>query len=117
MVAIEPSRTGVLVVEDQPVNQRVVTRVLERLGCAVEVACDGLEGVEAAQRGHDFVRMGCRMPRCDGYEATRRTHALGAPVAHTQRTARAAHATDPDRARGLEAGLVHIALATTRGDR
>ena len=62
----------VLVVEDNKVNQLVARRLLERLGCTVTVANDGVEGVEAALgKRFDAVFMDCQMPRMDGLEATR----------------------------------------------
>ncbi|MEO0325876.1 MAG: ATP-binding protein [Myxococcota bacterium] len=62
----------VLVVEDNKVNQLVARRLLERLGCTVTVANDGVEGVEAALgKRYDAVFMDCQMPRMDGLEATR----------------------------------------------
>ena len=64
---------SVLVVEDNPVNQLVATGMLEALGCAVATADNGVEAVDALAPGHpyDVVLMDCRMPRLDGYDATR----------------------------------------------
>ncbi|WP_232676745.1 response regulator [Nocardioides sp. R-C-SC26] len=63
----------VLIVEDNPVNQMVATGLLETMGCRVGIAADGMEAVEALAGGHgyDLVLMDCRMPRLDGYDATR----------------------------------------------
>jgi CheY-like chemotaxis protein len=61
----------VLVAEDNNVNQRLVKRMLEMLGGAVDVAADGREAVLCAMRGdYDVVLMDCYMPEMDGYEAT-----------------------------------------------
>jgi two-component system sensor histidine kinase/response regulator len=65
------SRTRVLVAEDYMVNQKVAVRMLEKLGCRVNVAANGLETLEAL--GHcpyDLVFMDCQMPEMDGYTAT-----------------------------------------------
>src|SRR5206468_10361284 len=70
-----PPRTEchVLVAEDNEVNARIARRMLERLGCTVEVAKDGREAVEkTGTADYDVVFMDVRMPYVDGYEATAR---------------------------------------------
>jgi CheY-like chemotaxis protein len=63
----------VLLVEDNFVNQKVAVRFLERLGCTVEVASNGAEGVAACQqRQFDLVLMDLQMPVMDGMAATRK---------------------------------------------
>jgi CheY-like chemotaxis protein len=63
----------VLLVEDNFVNQKVAVRFLERLGCSVEVASNGAEGVAACQqRQFDLVLMDLQMPVMDGMTATRK---------------------------------------------
>jgi signal transduction histidine kinase/CheY-like chemotaxis protein len=63
----------VLLVEDEAVNQMVVESMLLKLGCAVQVASDGVAACEAARRGrHDLILMDLHMPEMDGYEATLR---------------------------------------------
>jgi two-component system sensor histidine kinase/response regulator len=63
----------VLLVEDNFVNQKVAVRFLERMGCTVEVASNGAEGVAACQARHfDIVLMDLQMPVMDGMSATRK---------------------------------------------
>jgi two-component system sensor histidine kinase/response regulator len=72
----------VLVVEDNSVNQLVAVRLLERLGCRVDVAANGAEAVQMATRlPYSLIFMDCHMPEMDGFEATveirRRENELG----------------------------------------
>jgi len=61
----------VLVVDDNPVNQRVATLMLEGMGHRVEVAANGREAVDAVvANSYDVVLMDCQMPEMDGFEAT-----------------------------------------------
>jgi two-component system sensor histidine kinase/response regulator len=67
-------RGNVLVVDDNPVNQKVAQRFLERTGCTVTLASDGLEAVElcGSTPRYDLVLMDVHMPRMDGFTATRK---------------------------------------------
>lgn len=66
----------ILLVEDNPVNQRIFTRQLEALGLEVVVRGDGAEGVEGRMRDDvAAVLMDCQLPVIDGFEATRRIRA------------------------------------------
>jgi CheY-like chemotaxis protein len=66
-------RVRVLVVEDNPLNQRVVVRMLEKMGHVVDVANDGVVAVACVARNkYDAVLMDCQMPVMDGFEAARR---------------------------------------------
>ncbi|PHQ26113.1 hybrid sensor histidine kinase/response regulator [Marinobacter guineae] len=63
-----------LVVEDNPVNQRVATAMLSRLGFQTDSADNGKEALEKVttnHHGYDVILMDCQMPVMDGYEATR----------------------------------------------
>ncbi|MGH8325454.1 MAG: ATP-binding protein, partial [Steroidobacteraceae bacterium] len=65
-------RGRVLVVEDNSVNQQVTRRFLERLGCEVELAENGLRAVEfCARSSYDLILMDVQMPIMDGLTATR----------------------------------------------
>ncbi|WP_410497666.1 response regulator [Chitinibacter sp. S2-10] len=65
-------RGHVLVAEDNPMNQRVVSAFLRKLGCSVAIANSGKEAVELVQREcFDLVLMDWQMPEMDGIEATR----------------------------------------------
>lgn len=68
---------NVLVVEDNPVNRKVIALSIEKLGYAVYTASDGQEACDFLCKTPKHLRpatifMDCQMPVCDGYEATRR---------------------------------------------
>jgi len=69
---ISRERAAILLVEDNPINQKVMVRMLGSLGFDVEIAETGLAAVEMLkQRLYDLILMDCLMPVMDGYEATR----------------------------------------------
>ena len=99
----------VLVVEDNLVNQIVAQAALERLGCQVDLADGGAEGVQAARLQHyDLVLMDCQMPEVDGYEATRQIRQWELAQKSTRRlpiAALTAHAMAGDREKCEAAGM------------
>jgi CheY-like chemotaxis protein len=61
-----------LLVDDNPVNQKVGKALLERLGYRVDLAANGAEALTAWERTrYDAILMDCQMPEMDGYQATR----------------------------------------------
>jgi CheY-like chemotaxis protein len=96
----------VLVVEDNPTNRLIATKLLENLGASVETAADGYLGVEAAGRGgFDLILMDIQMPGIDGLEAARRVRALGGAAAATPIVALTANVLAHQRQAYLEAGM------------
>ncbi len=94
----------ILLVEDNEMNRDMLSRRLQRRGMTVEIAVDGLEGVQRAlEGGWDLILMDMSLPEIDGWEATRRIRA-GAANAQTPIIALTAHAMSGDRDRALEAG-------------
>lgn len=93
----------ILVVEDNPRNQRVVQRLLEKQGYRVEVADNGQEAVEAVREEvFDLIIMDIQMPVLDGIAATERIREEGYDVPILALTA---YASDEDRRRCDEVGM------------
>jgi CheY-like chemotaxis protein/HPt (histidine-containing phosphotransfer) domain-containing protein len=97
----------VLVVEDNTVNQKVATAILESLGCRAEVAANGREAISMLELlPFDAVLMDIQMPDMDGYETTaeirRRKMGAGGPVPIVAMTAQAMKG---ERERCLRAGM------------
>jgi signal transduction histidine kinase/DNA-binding response OmpR family regulator len=106
-VNAEHTGTRVLVAEDNPVNQRLVRYMLEKLNCRVDMAGNGREALEmSAGLRYDIIFMDCFMPELDGYAATgqlREREGQGArrvPV-----VALTANAMADDRTKCLAAGM------------
>ncbi len=97
----------VLLAEDNPVNQRLAIRILEKAGCEVTVAGTGKAAVENYQKQtFDLILMDVQMPEMDGFEATAAIRSLERESGrHTPIIAMTAHAMKGDRERCLEAGM------------
>lgn len=101
-------QTGVpvLLVEDNMVNRKLAVLILERVGCRVDVALDGAEGVEKYKSGHyAAIFMDCQMPVMDGYEATRAIRKLEAGASHIPIIAVTANAMKGDKEKCLACGM------------
>jgi signal transduction histidine kinase/CheY-like chemotaxis protein len=93
----------VLLAEDNPINAILARTLLEREGCAVDCAANGLEAVTAARAGaYDLILMDVRMPAMDGMQAAR---ALRAEGFRTPIVALTADAFEDDRRACLAAGM------------
>jgi two-component system sensor histidine kinase/response regulator len=106
-VAPEALRSCILLAEDNVVNQRLASRILEKAGHSVIIAGSGREAVAALQHeAIDLVLMDVQMPEMDGFEATMaiRKDEIGTNR-HIPIIAMTAHAMSGDRDRCLAAGM------------
>jgi signal transduction histidine kinase len=96
----------ILVVEDNQVNQKVVTAVLRKRGFCIELANDGQEALSTLENSaaFDLVLMDVQMPVLDGLEATRLIRKQQR-WQHLPIIAMTAHAMNGDKERCLEAGM------------
>jgi CheY-like chemotaxis protein/HPt (histidine-containing phosphotransfer) domain-containing protein len=99
----------VLVADDNPANQKVILRLLEKLRYVPEVVANGADAVRSFQdRPYDIILMDCQMPEMDGYQASRKIRKLEADLKTAKRIpiiALTANALSGDRDRCLEAGM------------
>ena len=97
----------VLLVEDNPVNQKVAIRMLQKLGCVVELAENGQQALEKLERAsYDIVLMDMQMPVMDGLTATRLLRQREQQTGHHQVViALTANAMQTDRELCLDAGM------------
>lgn len=100
-------RLRILLAEDNLVNQKLATKLLEKMGHSVWVAEDGKKALEAMARGgFDLVMMDVQMPVLDGFEATKTIRTEEKRTGkHIPVVAMTAHAMKGDRERCLEAGM------------
>ncbi|MBI5739820.1 MAG: response regulator [Nitrospirae bacterium] len=98
--------TSILLAEDNPVNQKLMTTMLNKMGYRVEIANNGKEAVEkvAGSPGKfGLVFMDIQMPQMDGYEAAKTIRVRG--FSDIPIVALTAHAMKGDRENCLDAGM------------
>jgi signal transduction histidine kinase/DNA-binding response OmpR family regulator len=104
LAAEKPLR--ILLAEDNVINQKVVVRLLERMGYRPDVASNGLEALDAVHRQrYDVVLMDVQMPEMDGLEAARRITSELHTSKRPRLVALTANVLKGDRQMCLEAGM------------
>jgi PAS domain S-box-containing protein len=95
-----------LLAEDNLINQKLATRLLEKLGCRVDVAVNGVQADRlSASNVYDVIFMDCQMPEMDGFEATAEIRRREGDSRRTPIVAMTAYAMSGDRQRCLRAGM------------
>ncbi|WP_051283798.1 response regulator [Desulforegula conservatrix] len=104
----------ILIAEDNVINQKVATIILEKLGHKVDVVANGLEALSSLENiEYDLVFMDCQMPEMDGFDAVKNIRAwknedkdgLRFKASGNIIVAMTAHALQGDRERCLAAGM------------
>lgn len=95
----------ILIAEDNPVNQKLALRLLQKLGYSADVVDNGKAAVEAqSTSNYDLILMDCQMPVMDGYEASLALRKTAAGR-HVRIVAMTANAMEGDRDKCLAAGM------------
>jgi signal transduction histidine kinase/CheY-like chemotaxis protein/HPt (histidine-containing phosphotransfer) domain-containing protein len=107
VIQVSGSPLNILIVEDNPVNQTFLQRVLIRMGHKAITAVNGVEAVNCYKaRGVDLIFMDVQMPEMDGYSATATIRKLESGSAkHVPIIAMTAHALKGDREKCLASGM------------
>ena len=70
---IKKSSVNILVIEDQPINQDIISEMLEELGYSCEIVDNGLDGIKKFhKKKYDLVFLDIMMPKIDGYQTVRK---------------------------------------------
>ena len=108
----------ILLAEDNLVNQKLATRLLEQMGYRIDVASNGVEAVESvARQTYDVVLMDVQMPEMDGLEASRQINQAHPDGDRPRIVAMTANAMQGDREMCLAAGMDDYIAKPIRVDR
>lgn len=107
-----PAVTGVhrgprvLVTDDEEINRAIARRMLENLGCSVDVARDGFEAVEAVRAvPYDMLFLDCRMPGLDGFAVAAAIRAMPGPPSGLRIIAMSGDMMESDQRRYIASGM------------
>jgi len=105
---VDNGKHFILVVEDSPVNAKLMTRMLEKLGYRAVVATNGLEALNMLRLDpfkYSLTLMDCSMPVMDGYEATKEIRKLPSPPGRLPIIALTANVLSGERQHVLDVGM------------
>ncbi|MEJ3720159.1 response regulator [Paenibacillus polymyxa] len=102
-----PTRKPVLVVDDHPINQKLMVNILDKLGLASDVAADGQQALDmvTANQDYDYIFMDLQMPVMDGLECTGRVREQLAGRSQPAIIAMTANVMEGIQPRCIEAGM------------
>lgn len=98
----------ILLVEDNIINQKVASKILQNLNCTVEFAINGVQAVDmSGENRYDIIFMDCQMPEMNGYQATKaiRDREKGSFTEKVVIIAMTANAMTGDREKCLDVGM------------
>ncbi|MBE9567506.1 MAG: response regulator [Proteobacteria bacterium] len=104
-----PAEARILLVEDNPINQMVAQKMLEKLGLKADLVNNGVEALQRLDdEAYDLVLMDCQMPEMDGFDATREIRKADIRSINQQSlpvVAMTANVMSGDRERCLDVGM------------
>lgn len=96
----------ILIVEDNPINQIVITKMMIATGCEIKTANDGLEALHCLESyPADLILMDCQMPNMDGYQCTQKIRKMPNDCKNVLILAITANAFAEDKEKCLNAGM------------
>lgn len=101
-------KAKILVVDDDPINQKICKLQLEQWGYEVSLCDDGMQAIQALyEKDFDLILMDCAMPNMNGFEATQIIRGPDSPTRKTNIPILAVtvHATESERSHCLESGM------------
>ena len=102
----ENGRPSILIAEDNLINQKVIERMVQKLGYKADLVSNGREALDAlSRRPYGLVFMDCQMPEMDGFEACREIRNADLGGTRIPIIAITANAMKGDRERCLESGM------------
>ncbi len=102
----ENAEINILVAEDNPINQKVLSVMLAKMGYRAKVVGNGKLALSALEKEvFDVVFMDCHMPEMDGYEATIKIRGSGKPYATLPIVALTATAMESEKHKSFQAGM------------
>jgi CheY-like chemotaxis protein len=102
----KPRHMRILVAEDNPINQMMMLKMLNKLGHYADIASNGLEVLKALEiQPYDLILMDMQMPEMDGFQATREIRKRWVSENRPKIIAVTAYALEGDRERCLAAGM------------
>lgn len=106
MIDADGASLRVLLVDDNTMNQKVVSAMLASTHHYVDVATNGLEALDALKKAeYDVILMDIQMPEMDGVTATKEIRAMSGDIANIPIIALTANAMEGDREKYLAAGM------------